>query len=150
LVITEGAASVRHKTFGILLHHEFPRDAGYRVLADFSERIEAPKKRTAYLVNKLLSLDKSTSNLLFVRETTWTESQKVEEEIKAELSRLFRKASWRLVFISGPPETPQTGWRCDPDAWNAELKKLQAVVDRRLHTPFSVGVVPNSDQNIID
>ena len=93
LELTDNAGSVRHKTYDILLHHEFPRDRemqGDPVHAEFLQHIDEPRRRTGYLADKLLALDDRSEVILFVREpfpAGGTVNDSDIELVRAELAR---------------------------------------------------------------
>ena len=138
LKLTHNADSVKHSSYGILLHHEFPRnmkEAKRPVVDNFYESVERPRQRTKHLVEKFLSLNKEGERILFVREERAAVEDRTVEELRAQLARLFPQASWRLTFVCGP--TNETfGWKGDPALWDAELQKLEAALDLTHHRPF--------------
>jgi hypothetical protein len=69
LEVTFDKLSVRHKEYGLLLHHEFPRDkATYRVVPDFRDYLAVPKLRTASLFSKFKRLNSFERRIVFYRE----------------------------------------------------------------------------------
>lgn len=149
-----GARSVRHKTYGFLLHHEFPRHwdvPGLPVSDDFLEHIEGPKRRTSYLIEKLRALDDPGERILFVREFVEHETEAEVAalgDLRAALERLMPRANWKLAIVGGPRDEATFDWKCDPKAWDVELARLGAVLDRSRHRPFHEDEAANTDENI--
>jgi hypothetical protein len=138
LELTPDARTVRHRGLNFQLHHEFPREnkKGGRVLPNWFEAIEQPKKRTAALINKLLALNSSNNRVVFVRE-----QEKITDHIAGCLDTLFRQAEYTLVVL---PKIPRNfngkfGWHGDPEQWDKALGALGLSLDLNNHQPFDKG-----------
>jgi hypothetical protein len=135
--ITPAGQSVRHKDFGILLHHEFPRHSeieGHTVKENFRDFIAGPKQRTQHLFAKLADLNREGERIAFVRE------QIASDEIEAALLERFDLAQWCLISIDKVTEESVHGWKCNPILWDALLEKLNISLDPTAHRPFKEGI----------
>lgn len=129
----ETPPTVRHRTLGIYLHHEFPRrwdQPEEPVVEGFLDHLDAPRKRTRYLLDRWRRLDAPRERLLLVREDL------AGPDIEAALQATLRHADWCLVSVAGPPMEPAHGWRRDPASWDAVLDALGVDLDRTRHRPF--------------
>ena len=130
LELTEGAASGAPPRIDGTdpLHHEFPRNweiEGGPVVDDFLQHLEGPRRRTAYLVNKLLALDRPGERILFVFEPIKFPASLPEiAALRAAIGRLFPNAGWKLAIVQGPEPDSRFDWRDDPAAWDDRLRGL--------------------------
>lgn len=125
--------SVRNR-LGILLHHEFPRAADYSIAPFWQEHTEAPKSRTAYLLQKFLALDDHANHVLFVREV---ENASQDDEIADALAPLFTRASWALATLPHVYIAPGPAWRGDPAAWDLALSAFGITLNRGSLKPYT-------------
>jgi hypothetical protein len=145
LQLTEQRGSVRHRTLGILLHHEFPRDWKSKpppVVENFRDFVAEPKRRSAYLIAKLLRLNTLQNRVLFIRDAP------IGQETLDALSDTFPLAVWATTSVSRIPEDEKYGWKCDPTAWDSELSKTGVLLDRTNHRPFFETKAEHSESDL--
>lgn len=126
LELTEGRSSVRHKEYGILLHHEFPKewvDGAARVVRDWQEHINAPLQRSTKLLNRFMAMNAPGRRIAFII------NGKNSDELGAALANLFPNADWTLVHLDyirvadeGEP------WKGDQSAWDQVLEGLGLIL----------------------
>ncbi|HEY5237717.1 MAG TPA: DUF1796 family putative cysteine peptidase [Rhizomicrobium sp.] len=136
LELSHNGSTVRHRTFQIQLHHEFPKDAshtGRLVRDDWRDAIEHPKRRTTALLKKFLGLNAPGNRVAFVREDDATADQITER-----LNELFPLADYLLVELPKFPGgmNDEHGWKGNPTLWNEALRNLNLTLDRTRHSPF--------------
>lgn len=133
LELPDGKRSVRHAPTGILLHHEFPRDATHPdrpVLDDFRDRLDGPRERTQHLLDKFRGLNRSGNCVVFIRE------EGIGPELEAALAPHFLDCAWAVARIPSLPED-EHGWVCDPGKWDTLLASLRLRLDPVQHRPFA-------------
>lgn len=129
-------ATVRHAELGILLHHEFPRDAaapGRPVVAGWKALLAQPRRRSAHLLDKLLGLDRAGLRIAFVREAGTCDDT---EPIAARLAALFPRAHWTLAAIPIVPVPAGPDWQGDPVLWDQAFRPLALSLERQRVKPF--------------
>jgi hypothetical protein len=145
LSLTESSTSVRHKTLGIIFHHEFPRDWGHAsqpVRADFRDHVETPRERTRYLLNKLYALNRSDQRIVFIVE------RHTSPLLFDVLSAIFDRALWALASIDSIVDDSAFGWKQNPAMWDGELAKLGVNLDRAGHNPFVDRGAAHTDEDV--
>lgn len=132
LGLTDNGGSVRHKEFGLLLHHEFPRAwrrEGGPIRDDWRDFLAKPKHRSAALVKKFLDLNKADNRIVFVR------YGKSAPGFIERLEKLFVEPTWTFVHL-GYIANKSGGWKGDPQAWDRVLDDLSLSIDLTGHKPF--------------
>jgi hypothetical protein len=139
---TNDRHTVTHRTLGMALHHEFPRDykePGKPIKLDFLDHLAKPKARTAYLLDKLLKLNQPDRRILFIRERQYDGED--ASHLTTTLSALFPAPEWTIAVV-GPVSADNTGaemtsdWRGSQAAWDAALREACVRLDPLRHPPF--------------
>ncbi len=143
--------SVRNTRYDIHLHHEFPRDwktPGQPVRDDWPTRIDEPRRRTAYLAERLFGLAATARTLLFVRRLGLQDRSEVVTELLDALQARFPDSRIGVVAVDqgtkppalndvmtriSVPRPPGVGWRGDASAWDAALAGLGVRLTPGLH-----------------
>lgn len=105
--------SVAHSRYGILLHHDFPRNEHGRVIKTDGDVLEGNQKKFAYLKKRWDDLGDNDAPVLFVR-YTWKRPEALLAGIPAEpisadparlmaaLDRKFPRLDYQVLFIDAP------------------------------------------------
>ncbi len=133
------AVSVENAHYQIWLHHEFPRVAG-DVVEDFRSHIENPKRRTAFLLDRFLSLAHARERVLFVRYAGSADAPSAakwrsETHCLMDMLKSFGFRKFRLLLVNPPYvgslrgtralqfEDNASDWKGDGEAWRKHLLK---------------------------
>ncbi len=132
LELISNGASVRHREYGIQLHHEFPREwdvPRQPIRNDWREWLAKANQRTAALMRKFLALDAPQNRIVFVRQGP------VARETVERLDALFPAADWAFAAIE-VRSNDASDWKGDLGAWRQALDALGVTLDRTHHRPF--------------
>jgi hypothetical protein len=144
LVLSPTRHTVIHSPSGALFHHEFPRKwnvPGQPVTENFEDHIDKPKKRSAYLMNRLRQLNKKQWRVLFVREG------RPQSTVIELLSTLYPEPLWSVAFIRSPEQRPPFDWKCDPAEWDTVLMGLSATLEPGRHRRFEFRGIHQDDDS---
>lgn len=143
--------SVRNTRYDIHLHHEFPRDwktPGQPVREDWATRIDEPRQRSAYLIERLFGLATTAKTLLFVRRFGPQDRPEAVAALLDALEARFPHSRIGVVAVDqgarlpairevmhriSVPRPPGVGWRGDASAWDAALGGLGIRLTPGLH-----------------
>jgi len=130
-LVNEGD-SVRHRSLGILLHHEFPRHwklPRQPVVENWVEFIERPKRITRFLIRKLFELNDPSSRILFATGVT------CGTQLPLALNQAFPLAEWCLLKV---PDFRDPGeyWKGNPARWDEYLRGTGLTLDNSGHAEF--------------
>ena len=151
LHLSANAEAVKNSRFDISLHHEFSRDwksPGHPVITPFYPSIAAAKKRTFFLFDRLLSLDKKDTRIAFIRMSSSSDEGYTERNsIIDALSYRFNKSLFTLIYVNGRFSTDEVdsvvnitfenekyfGWKGNPARWDAGLHSLGLQLQPGIH-----------------
>lgn len=156
-------ASIRHREFGIIFQHEFPRkwDAqGNPVRPDWQEFLDRPRQRTKFLLDRLLSLNASGTRILFVRNALHPAVEGGQSppitETAEQLRALFPQAGIQLALINCPTRVDDRSvthldfpdiaedWQGDWRAWQPALSGTGWRLINATLRPFDKTAEPES------
>ena len=134
----KGVWAIRNAHYDIELHHEFPRGEDGMVLPGWRDQIEGPRSRTAFLLDRLLTLT-SGSRLLFVRHTKRQEGRALGKAFEGLIGQLREALDARFpgyeLLVIDPPypiaapdvqilrvgDVSKSPWFGEPELWSAAL-----------------------------
>ena len=144
LIMIESGDSIKHKDLEILFHHEFFRDwslPNNPIKSGWEDNVDVPRKRTQYLMEKFLSLNKSGNRVFFIREV---DNLGESLEIENRLIDLFPDAEWCLAEIPRV-QSRVAGWKGDPVVWDKLLSAFNVNLSNSSLKPFSAISEPESE-----
>lgn len=137
--------SIKSRRFGLVLHHEFERDANLIVKPTWASELSRAKSRHVYLMGKFRSLDSADNCILFVRNFWDGDDLAGLLKLQDHLERLFPKTKSSLLTINYSFSTIPSDiavddlsvedWRGDAAKWHAALDSTgyRLVNDGRRH-----------------
>ena len=155
---------IRHRELGIFLQHEFPRDwdlPGNPVRANWHERLDQPKQRTRFLLDRLLSVNTRGTQILFLRNAlhpvveggTLLPAAETAERLRA----MFSLADIHLLLVNCPTRVNDANvghldfkdaaaeWRGDWSAWRRALSSTGMRLKNPTLKAFDIKADPNTE-----